>query len=172
MDSHYLTTLQKPLLARACRVLPCTGSALYLGKDSGKSLCTFLEILLCEAPSSPGSYPKTAAGSVAKILISVFSTLTTALWFHFFWLQFGKCPQGENWGKFEAHLSIQGTQPCVCGPMPRNNCFKYFCQVFFFFLIILYSRRVSLIVQYSDQNQSFECPVIPFVSSDGLGGSF
>lgn len=131
MDSHYITTLQKPLLARACRVLPCTCSALYLGKDSGKSLCTFLEILLCEALSSPGSYPKTAAGSVAKILISVFSTLTTALWFHFFWLQFGKCSQGENWGKFEAHLSIPSRNTALC--LWSNAKKQIFLPGFFFF---------------------------------------
>lgn len=163
---HYPTAVPQPLLARACRDLPCTDAVWYLGKDSGKPLCRFLETLLCEAPSSPESSPKTAAGSVAKILISVSSTLTAALWLHFILSQFGKHPQRENWGNLKLifwFLFPQGTQSCVCGPMPRNSCFQYFAS----FYHSLWQKNKSLIAQYPNQNQSFECPSHT-VSSDGL----
>lgn len=66
-------------------------------------------------------------------------------------------------------LFPQGTQSCVCGPMPRNSCFKYSASFLSFFMA---EKSKSLIAQYSNQKQSFECPVILFVSSDSLGSSF
>lgn len=103
------------------------------------------------------------------MLISASSTLTAVFWLYFLLSQFGKHPQGENGGGFEAHLLVsspsRNTVLCLWSNTKK--------QLFHLLFPVLYPSLWHKNKLFgSDQNQSLECSVLLFVSSHGLWVSF